>query len=142
MLVKKFMQRLRRAIVLTAISLVAASALVTVPLASTSAAACPADMSQSVCDACTGIGTANGDCTSKGATQVSNVVKGIVNILSAIVGVAAIIMIIISGLKYITSGGDSNAVSSAKSSLIYALVGLIIVAMAQFIVHLVFHVTG
>ena len=58
-----------------------------------------------------------------------------VNILSVIVGVVAIIMIIFGGFKYITSGGESGNVSGAKNTLIYAIVGLVIVALAQIIVH-------
>jgi hypothetical protein len=46
-------------------------------------------------------------------------------------------MIIYGGFKYITSGGDSGNVSGAKNTLVYAIVGLIIVALAQFIVHYV-----
>ena len=61
----------------------------------------------------------------------------VVNLFSIIVGVVAVIMIIFGGFKYITSGGDSGNVSGAKNTLIYAIVGLIIVALAQFIVHFV-----
>jgi hypothetical protein len=61
----------------------------------------------------------------------------VINIFSIIVGVVAVVMIIIGGLKYITSGGDSGNVSSAKNTIIYAIVGLIIVALAQFIVRFV-----
>ncbi len=43
-------------------------------------------------------------------------------------------MIIIGGFRYVTSGGDSNSVSGAKNTIIYALVGLIIVAVAQVLV--------
>jgi hypothetical protein len=78
-----------------------------------------------------GVGTAGGNCS---GAKVNDVVSTVVNILSIIVGIAAIIMIIISGLKYITSGGDSNKVGSAKTTLIYALVGLAIAISAQFIV--------
>jgi Type IV secretion system pilin len=71
------------------------------------------------------------------STKIENVIKTIINILSAIVGAVSIIMIIIGGFKYITSSGDSNNVSSAKNTIIYALVGLIIVAFAQVIVQFV-----
>jgi TRAP-type C4-dicarboxylate transport system permease small subunit len=63
--------------------------------------------------------------------------KRIINIFSVIVGVIAVIMIIIGGLKYITSGGESSNVSGAKNTIIYAIVGLVIVALAQFIVRFV-----
>ena len=51
--------------------------------------------------------------------------------------IAAVIMIIWGGFRYVTSGGDSNKVSSAKNTIIYAVIGLIIVALAQFIVKFV-----
>jgi len=46
-------------------------------------------------------------------------------------------MIIIGGFKYVTSGGDSTKISSAKSTIFYALIGLVVVALAQVIVRLV-----
>ncbi|MGC1176501.1 MAG: pilin [Candidatus Saccharimonadales bacterium] len=65
------------------------------------------------------------------------VVSAAVVILSIIVGMAAVIMVIVSGMKYITSGGDSAKVSSAKTTLAYALIGLAVAALAQFLVHFV-----
>ena len=92
----------------------------------------------SVSDACQGIGLTGGDCNgSASGNRVSTVIKNIINILTAIVGVAAVIMIIIGGFRYVTSGGDANAVSGAKSTVMYAIIGLIIVALAQVIVRFV-----
>jgi uncharacterized membrane protein len=68
---------------------------------------------------------------------VSGLLRTVINVFSWIVGVIAVIMIIVGGLKYITSGGDSGNVSSAKNTILYALVGLVIVALAQFIVRFV-----
>jgi hypothetical protein len=68
---------------------------------------------------------------------VSNLVHTIVSILSYVVGVVAIIMILASGFKYITSGGDSAKVSSAKSTLIYALIGIAVAVLAQLLVRFV-----
>jgi cytochrome bd-type quinol oxidase subunit 2 len=70
-------------------------------------------------------------------TKVNDLLKQVINIFSVIVGVIAVFMIIFGGLKYITSGGDSGNVSGAKNTIIYALVGLVIVALAQFIVRFV-----
>jgi hypothetical protein len=61
----------------------------------------------------------------------------IINWLSAIIGVVAVIMIIWGGFKYITSGGSEQSVSSAKKTILFALIGLIIVALAQLIVKFV-----
>lgn len=69
--------------------------------------------------------------------RVSNLVNNVVNILTIIVGIVAVIMIIVAGFKYITSGGDSAKVTSSRNTIIYAIVGLIIVALAQVIVKFV-----
>jgi cytochrome bd-type quinol oxidase subunit 2 len=71
------------------------------------------------------------------STSFNTLLKKIINIFSVVVGVIAVIMIIVGGLKYITSGGESSNVSGAKNTIIYAIVGLVIVALAQFIVHFV-----
>ena len=81
--------------------------------------------------------TCAGGSTSAGTTKVNQLITDAVNIFSAIVGVVSVIMIIFGGFKYITSGGDSNNVSSAKNTIIYAVIGLVVVAMAQFIVQFV-----
>jgi hypothetical protein len=107
------------------------SAQVVVPAAS---ADCPGDnSSQSVVLQSVNNETGN-NCDSGGVT---NTISVAVNILSYVVGAAAIIMIIAAGFRYTTSGGDSNRVSSAKSTLIYALVGLAIAVLAQLLVHFV-----
>lgn len=94
---------------------------------------------------CSGVNQAtNGTSSTTGCTTAGNpndslksIASKIVNLLSVIVGIVSVIMIIYGGFKYITSGGDSGNVSGAKNTLVYAIVGLIIVALAQFIVHYV-----
>jgi len=76
--------------------------------------------------------TGTNDC---GGTGVAKLTSAIVGILSIIVGIAAVIVIIIAGFKYITSGGEASKIASAKTTLIYALVGLVVVVLAQVIVH-------
>ena len=70
-------------------------------------------------------------------TGVETLAKKVVNIFSIIVGVISVIMIIYAGLRYITSGGESGGVSGAKNTLLYAVIGLIIVVLAQVIVRIV-----
>lgn len=70
-------------------------------------------------------------------SQINKVVQTVLQLLSIAAGIIAVIMIIISGLKYITSQGDSNAISSAKNSLIYAIIGIVIVVFAQVLVQFV-----
>lgn len=71
---------------------------------------------------------------SSGGNVVIGLVKDAINILSFIVGVAAVIIIVISGIRFATSGGDANAIAGAKKGLFGALMGIVIVALAQTIV--------
>jgi hypothetical protein len=88
--------------------------------------------SASTCDSETGV--SDGD--------LGELAAQVVNVFSLVVGAIAIIMIIYGGFRYITSGGASERVGNAKNTLIYAIVGLIIVALAQVIVHFVLNQTG
>ncbi|HPD98958.1 MAG TPA: pilin [Candidatus Saccharibacteria bacterium] len=81
-----------------------------------------------------------GDCTNindEASEGVNDTVNLIINIFSWVVGVVSVIMIIYGGFRYITSGGDAGSVTSAKNTILYAIVGLIIVALAQVIVKFV-----
>ncbi len=67
----------------------------------------------------------------------NGVITRVIKILSIVIGVLAIIMIIVSGFKIMFSGGDSSAVAGARSTLIYALVGLAVAALGTVIVEFV-----
>jgi hypothetical protein len=80
----------------------------------------------------------NIDTTSEeGTNKINNIITTVINLFSLVVGVVAVIMIIIGGLKYITSGGDSGNITGAKNTILYAVIGLVVVALAQFIVKFV-----
>ena len=73
----------------------------------------------------------------EGTDKVNSIITTVINVFSIVVGVVAVIMIIIGGLKYITSGGDSGNITGAKNTILYAVIGLVVVALAQFIVKFV-----
>lgn len=95
---------------------------------------------------CKGIGFTEGE---EGATDcstleeedaegsVANIINTIINIFSIVVGAVSVIMIILGGLRYITSSGDSTNVTAAKNTILYAVVGLVIVIFAQTVVKFV-----
>jgi hypothetical protein len=89
--------------------------------------------------ACSGLNQLNSaqGCGTGGQTAITKVVKAVLSVLSVVLGIAGVIMVVISGFKYITSGGDAGAVNSAKRTLIFALVGLAIAALSQFLVQFV-----
>ncbi|HSX05972.1 MAG TPA: pilin [Candidatus Saccharimonadales bacterium] len=87
---------------------------------------------------CTALGS-NADCSQQPSNGISidHVITVIINLLSVVVAIASVIMIIVAGFKYVTSRGESSAIASAKNTMIYAIVGLVIVALAQVIVQFV-----
>ena len=67
--------------------------------------------------------------------ELGQKIQHLVNIMSAVVGIVAVIMIIFGGFRYVTSGGNDTGVTSAKNTILYAIIGLVIVAMSQILVH-------
>ncbi len=63
--------------------------------------------------------------------------KTITNTVLYIVGVLAVVMLIIGGIRYVVSGGDSKKVTDAKNTILYAIIGLIICFLAYAIVNFV-----
>jgi hypothetical protein len=87
------------------------------------------------------------DVNSQGGNNGTNnpvvtIIKEAINILSFIIGVGAVIGIVVSGFRIITAGGDSQAVASARSGLIYSLAGLAVAALAQALVAFVLDKIG
>jgi hypothetical protein len=56
------------------------------------------------------------------------------SLVALVVGIASVIMIILGGLRYILSGGDSNKINTAKNQIIYACIGIAVAALAQTII--------
>ena len=59
----------------------------------------------------------------------------VVNTLLIIVGAVAVIMLIWGGFKYITSAGDASAVTAAKNTILYAVIGIIVAVLSYAIVN-------
>lgn len=84
------------------------------------------------------LSTNSGSCDTEDPNEkVNTIITTVINIFSLVVGVVSVIMIIIGGLKYITSGGEAGNVSGAKNTILYAIIGLVIVALSQVIVRFV-----
>lgn len=64
----------------------------------------------------------------------NGVITLLVKILSVLVGVIAVFIVIFQAIRIITSNGDSQSVNTARNGIIYAVVGLVIAALAQAIV--------
>jgi TRAP-type C4-dicarboxylate transport system permease small subunit len=76
-------------------------------------------------------------CTSVATDSAPNMVKDIINILLFVLGIIAVIMIIIGGIRYVVSAGDSSAITAAKNTILYAVIGLVVAILAFAIVNFV-----
>jgi hypothetical protein len=85
--------------------------------------ACTSTSESSVCEA-------QGD-------SVGTYVHIITNTLLFILGAVSVVVIIVGGFQYATSSGDSSKVTSAKNTIMYAVIGLVVAILAYAIVNFV-----
>jgi len=76
-------------------------------------------------------------CKNRGAT-VQPLFKNLIDAILLILGAISVIMIIVGGFQYVTSAGDSNKVKTAKSTIMYAVIGVAVALLSYAIVDFVF----
>jgi multisubunit Na+/H+ antiporter MnhB subunit len=64
-------------------------------------------------------------------------ISTILNVVFGVVGIVAVIMIIIGGVNYTMSQGDSQKIQKAKNTIMYGIIGLVVVLLAFAIVNFV-----
>jgi hypothetical protein len=90
--------------------------------------------------ACSGGGADSAVCqdktkgSSNPLTGSNGVLIKIANVIAVAAGVLAIFVIIMAGWKYVTSGGDTAKIQAAKHTLMYAIIGLIVIALSDTII--------
>lgn len=77
--------------------------------------------------------TAGGDAI----TTTNGVIHRVSVILAILAGAVAVIVMVVGGIRYIASGGDSEQVARAKRTIIYAIIGLAAVVLGQTIISFV-----
>ena len=85
------------------------------------------------------------DCQENGVATLACVPLVINNVITAALvfaGLIALIIIIYSGIRYMTSKGDQTVVDAAKKSMTYAIIGLVVIFLSFFIVGLISQLTG
>lgn len=82
--------------------------------------------------ACVGAGGnwTGGECDMPGDGSLDGIFETITNVLLFLVGAVSVIMLIIGGFKYVVSGGDSSKTESAKNTILYAIVGIVVAVLA------------
>lgn len=74
--------------------------------------------------------------------NLEDVFRNVVNVILGIAGLTFFILLLSSGLKFITSGGDPKALEGAKKTLTYAIGGLILIIASYLILLLIKEITG
>ena len=78
-----------------------------------------------------------GDVTASNATDLKGSVINVINAIIAVLGLVAVVVIILGGVQYMTSAGDSGKVKKAKDTILYGVIGLIVCIIAAAIVNFV-----
>lgn len=115
-----------------ALGVTAATSVITAPVAN--AADCTDDASGGLSG---GAGCAQGKDQQADLFGSNGVFKTITNVLLFIIGAVSVIMLIIGGIRYVVSGGDSSAVTGAKNTILYAVVGIVVAILAYALVNFV-----
>lgn len=82
-----------------------------------------------------GVNASQGDDVPTEITGTGGVFTTIVNILLFIIGAVSVIMLVIGGIRYTISNGDSGAISSAKNTILYSIIGLVVALLAYALVN-------
>ncbi|MFZ1360797.1 MAG: TrbC/VirB2 family protein [Candidatus Saccharimonadales bacterium] len=82
-------------------------------------------------------GSSSSLCGAAAKDDAPSLIKNVINILLYLIGIIAVIAIIIGGIRYVTSNGDSSAIKSAKDTIMYAVIGLVVAIFAFAIVNFV-----
>lgn len=86
-------------------------------------------------DACSGAGASSAACRGRSVNNpVDFVLVDVIRLVLLVTGIAAVIVIIIGGLRYITSSGDPNSIEGAKNTILFAIIGLVIALTGQLII--------
>ncbi len=86
---------------------------------------------------------ADGANAARGKDQVTDLFgttgtfRTLTNVMLFLIGAISVIMLIIGGLRYVLSGGDSTQVTNAKNTILYAIVGIVVAILAYAVVSFV-----
>ena len=76
-------------------------------------------------------------CGATGQGEFEAIMTNIINTILIVLGMIAVIMIIVGGIRYTTSNGDSSQIQSAKNTIMYAVIGLVVAILSFAIVNFV-----
>ncbi len=125
-------ERMRRALALVVVSLLLAVSAAPMALAAYNPIgnACKGVSDSPTCNSASST-------TDNPLTGTNGVLLNIANLIAIVAGIAAVIMIIIAGIQYMTAAGDSQKAATARKIIIGAVVGIVFIVAARFIITIV-----
>ncbi|MBR2708867.1 hypothetical protein IKE98_00850 [Candidatus Saccharibacteria bacterium] len=69
----------------------------------------------------------------KGCVTAATMISGTIQWVIGVAGLVAAIFIVIGGISYMTSSGEAAKVEKARKTILYAVIGLAIVALAEIV---------
>jgi hypothetical protein len=66
--------------------------------------------------------------------NIGDTLTSVIQLFTIVVGAVAVVMLVIGGFRYVSSAGSQEGVASAKKTITYALIGIVIAALSQLIV--------
>ncbi|HBB76424.1 MAG: hypothetical protein A2186_01830 [Candidatus Levybacteria bacterium RIFOXYA1_FULL_41_10] len=73
---------------------------------------------------------------------IPSLLQNLIQFALVFAGIIALFLIIFSGIKFITSGGDPKQLESAKKTLTFAIGGLFLILLSFLIVSTIAQITG
>ncbi len=75
-------------------------------------------------------------------SDITSILKNIISLLAPAAGIAFFVMFLVGGFQFLTAGGDPKAAGHAKSTMTYAIIGVILVVASWLILNLIQQFTG
>ena len=96
--------------------------------AQTTITACPQGQFNPLCNFTTG--------------SFGNIVAGFIQIIFVLAVLVALFYLIYGGFRWITSGGDKQAVNAARDHIVAAIIGLVVIFLSYFILNFLLGIFG
>lgn len=77
-----------------------------------------------------------------GLTEIENIFSSLISVIVSLGFIVMLVMIVMAGFKYLTSGGEPKALQAAHHALVWAILGVVFMAVAWLILQLIFNFTG
>lgn len=101
------------------------------------ASAAPGDVLNQSCNQAGNAGSALCQGRNQQLFGPNGVFTDIINVIIYVIGAVAVVMIIVGGFRYVVSNGDSGSITTAKNTILYAVVGLVVAILSYAIVNFV-----